>query len=155
MRGMEALNWIGAHWLDLIQSAGIITAFLISVHTIRREAATRRISTLLELTKQHFALWRELAEHPDLLRVVDRNAALDTRPVTPQEQRFVTALILHLDDVHRAMKSRMFVRLDGLRLDVRSFFALPIVKAVWQSVKPFQNKDFVRFVDDSTGGAAQ
>lgn len=148
MRGMEVFRWIGTHWVDLVQSAGIVSAFLFSAYTIRREAQLRRVNTMLELSKQHNAIWRELAECPELLRVMDNQPALDTAPITPQEQRFVTALILHLDGVHRAMRSGMFVKLEGLRPDIQVFFALPIPKTVWQSAKPFQDKAFVRFVED-------
>jgi hypothetical protein len=34
-----------------------------------------------------------------------------------------------------------------LRQDVRSFFSLPLPKAVWEKTKIFQNQDFVKFVE--------
>lgn len=148
MRGMEVYRWIGAHWVDVVQSAGIVSAFLFSAYTIRREAQLRRVNTLLELSKQHNAIWRELAERPELFRVADDQPGLDTAPITPQEQRFVTSLILHLDGVHRAMRAGMLVKLEGLRPDIQTFFSLPIPQTVWQSIKPFQDKAFVRFVED-------
>lgn len=56
-------------------------------------------------------------------------------------------LILHLDTVRRAIKARMFVKVEGLQEDVRGLFALPIPKAVWEKMKPFQNKDFIAFIE--------
>lgn len=152
---MEVFRWIGTHWFDLLQSAGIISGFLFTAHTIRRDAETRRITNMIELGKQHTAIWKQLTENPDLARVTDETVSLDTDPVSQNERRFVTALILHLDAVYQAMNAKMFVNLDGLHKDIATFFALPIPKAVWQSVKPFQNRDFVRFVEDSIGASAQ
>ena len=145
---MEVLNWIGANWFDLLQSAGIISAFFFTAHTINREAETARISNLIGLAKHHSDLWRQLSEHPELVRVLAKQAPLNKKPVTDDERRFVTALILHLDVAHRAMRSRAYVKVEGLRADIRGFFSLPIPQEVWRSVKEFQNREFVEFVED-------
>jgi hypothetical protein len=145
---MEAYAWLGENWLDVVQTFGIVTAFFFTLVTIRREGQARRLNTLLELGKQHGAIWKELAEYPELRRVLDDSAALHRAPVTPEERRFVISLILHLNGVHQAINSGMFIRLEGLQPDIRQFFSRPIPNAVWQSVKPFQNKDFVVFVEN-------
>ena len=41
---------------------------------------------------------------------------------------------------------------NGLREDVANFFNLPIPNAVWQEMKIFQDSDFVRFVEEASGG---
>lgn len=102
---------------------------------------------MFEAWKHHHDLWKPMDDRSELRRVRDARAALDTKPLSHDEQRFVTGLILHLSTIHRAMKSKMFVKVEGLEKDIKEFFALPIPKAVWQSVKPFQNKDFVRFME--------
>jgi hypothetical protein len=56
-------------------------------------------------------------------------------------------LILHLNTVGRAMKARMFVKIEGLQQDVRELFALPIPKAVWKKVVTLQDVNFARFVE--------
>lgn len=43
----------------------------------------------------------------------------------------------------------MFVKLEGMQKDIKAFFSLPIPKAVWEQVKPFQDEDFVEFVENS------
>ena len=72
---------------------------------------------------------------------------LKRHPVTTQEWLFVKMLILHLDNVRRAAKSSLFVNLEGMKKDVREFFALPIPKAVWEKMRPFQDAEFVAFLD--------
>jgi len=48
------------------------------------------------------------------------------------------------------MKAKMFVHLEGLPEDVKSFFSLPIPKAVWNAIKSSQDKDFVTFIESNT-----
>jgi hypothetical protein len=79
---------------------------------------------------------------------MEKRAVLDTKPLSHEERRFVTELVLHLDAVHRPIKARMAVNIEGLRKDVRDFFALPIPKAVWEMLKPYQDTDFIAFVED-------
>jgi hypothetical protein len=51
----------------------------------------------------------------------------------------------------------IIIHLDGhcptprhkLRRDVRSFFSLPIPKAVWTKTKLLQNQDFAAFIESS------
>ena len=69
------------------------------------------------------------------------------KPLTREEQRFVGEIILHFSVVYQTMRTKMFVKLDGLERDIREFFGLPIPKAVWELVKPFHNRDFVKFVE--------
>ena len=41
----------------------------------------------------------------------------------------------------------MFVKIEGLQQEVRELFALPIPKAVWEKIKPFQNANFAKFIE--------
>ncbi len=72
---------------------------------------------------------------------------LDKDSISDKEALFVNLLILHLGTVYRPMKSGMFVNLEGLQRDIQEFFSLPIPKAVWEKAGPFQNKDFVEFIE--------
>lgn len=47
------------------------------------------------------------------------------------------------------MKTGLVTKPEGIRQDIRSFFRLPIPRAVWSIVKPIQNEDFANFVEDS------
>jgi hypothetical protein len=60
---------------------------------------------------------------------------------------FVTTIVAHLSTVFRAMKHGEFVKLEGVKNDVREFFTLPIPKAVWEKLKPFQDANFAKFVE--------
>lgn len=143
---MEVVSWLTTHASELLQDLSIIGGLAFTAHAIHREAAARRISNLLELTKQRNELWNKL-NAPELSRISDERAALDTKPLSHEEQRFVTALILHLYMFFQTRRAKMYPKLEGLEADIKQFFARPIPKAVWESVKQYQNKDFVKFVE--------
>jgi len=146
---MGGISWVLANWLDLLQSLGIISGFVFTAHSIRREAEARKISNLLAITERHHAIWKPIYERPELARILEERPALHEKPLTRDEQRFVTSIVIHLDSVHRAIKAKMFVRLEGLRRDIKEFFSLPIPNAVWQQVKPLHDNDFVDFVESA------
>jgi len=146
---MEALHWIGEHWLDFLQSVGIIAGLLFTVHTIRTDAKGRRITNLIAFTQQHRDIWKEMYDRPELARVLENEVDLLRTPVTNEERLFAKLLILHLDSVHRAMKEEMFVSLEGLQTDIRMSFTRPVLRAVWEELKQLQDKDFVAFVETS------
>ena len=147
---METVNWIAAHWLDVLQSVGIITGFIFTAHSIRKESEARKIGNMITLSEQHHSIWKQLYERPELSRIMEKGADLGTKPPSDEERLFVTSLMLHLDTIHRAMKAGMFVQIKGIQNDIREFIELPIPKAVWKMIKPFQDEDFVRFVESST-----
>ncbi|MBI3418197.1 MAG: hypothetical protein HY043_23145 [Verrucomicrobia bacterium] len=141
---METLHWIG----ELLQDAGIITGFIFTLHTLRKDTAARRLSNLLSFAQQHQAIWKDWPERKELSRIMDKRAVLATKPLSHEERRFVTQLVVHLDGVHRAMKAKLVVNIAGVRKDVRDFFALPVPQAAWQMLKPYQDADFIAFVED-------
>lgn len=144
---MEAWQWIGRFWFELIQSAGIVGSLLFSAYTTRKDERARRVANLMTVNDEYRHIWRELYDRPRLSRVLKRDVDLSREPISDEEWLFVKMLILHLDTVRRAMKARMFVKIEGLRQDVRELFALPIPKAVWDKIKPFQDRDFVAFIE--------
>lgn len=145
---MEVSRWIGEHWFDLVQSVGIVASLLFSAYTTHKDERARRIGNVIAVNEEYQHIWRELYSQPKLARVLKQNVDLSKEPVSEEEWLFVKMLILHLDTVRRAMKARMFVKIEGLREDVRELFTLPIPKAVWKKIMPFQDQDFVAFVED-------
>jgi hypothetical protein len=145
---MGVADWISQHWLDVLQSIGIISGFWFTAHTIRKEGVARQIGNLLTITQQHHSIWKELYDRPHLSRILDSSASLEAVPITHEEKLFVTMLVIHLDGVHRAMKAKMFIKLEGLRKDIENFFSLPIPRAVWKDLKPLQDRDFVNFIEN-------
>jgi hypothetical protein len=147
MPAMGVIRWLTANWFDLVQSLGIIASLIFSGVIFRHDLRTRRVANLIELTKQHRAIWTEMDRHPELARVLNENVDLARTPVMPEEERFIHALILHLNSAYHAMKEGLFIKPDGLEKDVRRFFSRPIAKAVWQKEKSIQDTEFVRFVE--------
>jgi len=144
---MGILHWASVNWFDLLQSFGIIGSLLFTGVTLRIDANNRRITNLIELTKQHREIWTELYRRPELGRVLDATVNIEREPVLPEEERFIVLLILHLNSAYKAMKQGMFMEPEGLGKDIRRFFSRPVTRWVWQKVKPLQDSDFVRFVE--------
>ena len=144
---MEAANWFTAHWFDLIQSVGIIGSLLFAAYTTHKDECARRIANSIAMNDQYRQIWKEIYEHPKLARVLRRDADLAKEPVSIEEERFVTTLILNLGTAFRAMKYGEFVTLEGLQKDIQGFFSLPIPKVLWTKLKPLQDASFVAFAE--------
>jgi hypothetical protein len=144
---MGVFSWIHEHWFDLLQTVGIVGGLLFTSLAVWRDDRSRKISNLISINQQYREIWKELYERPELSRLLDKNADVVRTPVSDQESLFINLLILHLDSVFRATRAGMAVKFEGLQKDVAEFFKLPIPKAVWRQMKPFHNKDFVRFIE--------
>src|ERR1043166_739101 len=139
-------TWDAQHWLDLLQSVGIVGGLLFTAYTTWKDVRARRISNSIAIDGQYRDIWKELYDHAELSRVLAKDADIEKQPVSVQEEMFVKTLVLHLGTVYRALTYGEFAKLEGLRKDVREFFALPIPREVWQRIKVFQDKDFVEFI---------
>lgn len=146
---MAAMNWLANHWFDLLQSIGIVGGLIYTALAAREDTASRQISNLIAVSGRYYDIWRELFRQPHLARILNANIDLTKAPVTDEERLFVKMLLLHLDTVRRAMSAGVFVKLNGLKDDIREFVSLPIPNVVWQKMKPFQDKDFVDFVESA------
>ena len=143
---MEVSPWFADHWFDLLQTVGIVGGLLFTAYATWKDERARRIGNSIAITEQYRQIWKELYERAELSRVLAKDADVKKQPVSIQEELFVKTLVLHLGTVYRAMNHSEFVKLEGLRRDVREFFTLPIPREVWQRVKSFQDEDFVQFV---------
>jgi hypothetical protein len=144
---MGVFHWLAEYWFDLIQTVGIIGGLLFTAHAIRKDEKARTISNTIAINEQYTQIWHEFYERPALSRILKKNIDLDKHPASDEEILFVKTLILHLDTARRAMKAGIFAEIQGLQNDVRDFFTLPIPKTVWEKIKPFQDHDFVAFVE--------
>jgi hypothetical protein len=151
MHGM-GFDGVSIHWFEVIETVSVIGGLLFTAHTIRKDEQARQISNMLAVNEQSVSIWSKLWERPQLSRVLKANADLDKQPVSEEEWVFVKTLLLHLDTVRRAMNAGLFVKIKGLQSDVRFFLSLPIPKTVWQKIKPFQDGDFVAFVESCLKG---
>lgn len=141
----EFLSWLKTHQ-DLLQNVSIVVGFIYTAYTVWTDDQARRVDNLITFTQQHRDIWK-LYEHPELARVMEPDVDLKKKPVSKQEHLFVSLLILHLNTVHKTTTEGMFMPLKGLRMDIESFFTLPIPYSVWQEMKEFQEDSFVAFVD--------
>jgi hypothetical protein len=141
-------GWVTQNWFNIFSAIGIIGSLWFAAISLRSEAKTRRVANLLTLTQNQRALWSVFYQGLQLSRILDASADIVSFPVNRGEEIYTGALIHHLSATFRAMQSDLTIKPEGLRLDVREFFALQNPKAVWEKIKPFQDSDFVAFVDD-------
>lgn len=146
---MGTISWISTHWFELLQSIGIAAGLFFNAYTKQVDAISRKISNLLAITERHHSLWNQMQDRPELERILDEQPKLQRRPVSRSEERFVILMIIHVDSVHRAMKVKMFPKMEGWRKDIGEFFSLPIPRMIWMKVKHLHDRDFVEFVESS------
>ena len=139
--------WVLQHGKESLQVIGIIAGLVFTALGLRADTRSRRVQTLISLTQQHRDIWEEITKRPALRRVVDANADVVNQPVTPDEERFVGFVILHIHCWFRAERAGEISPLEGAARDLRDLFALPVAARVWEKRRPFLDGDFVRFID--------
>jgi hypothetical protein len=145
---MGFLAWVQDNWFVFLQSLGIVGGLSFTGIALLIDARVRKVGNLFEITKQHREIWTLLYTKEELKRVLDPRANLSDNPVTENEKIFVNLLILHLATSHRAAKAGVFTLPQELETDIRDFFSHPVPRTVWEMMRPFQDLDFVRFVDE-------
>lgn len=135
-------SWLAKNWFQLVQTTGIVAGLVFSGWAAYAQYRALRVDGLVRLTEGHRALWQEVFEKPALLRVVDPAADISKQPVTGEERLFVLLLVLHLQTAFEASRAGVIAPIWGLERDIRSFFALPIPRAVWDQVRDFQSPTF-------------
>jgi hypothetical protein len=146
---MEVGEWISQNWFDLLNAVLGFGGLWFAAFSIYQDAKARRISNLLAMTANHRELWKECFHNPELARVIDPAADVAKEPVKSAEEIFMSMAISHTSSTYEALKDELVTKQEGLRQDVRSFFSLPVPKAVWQRTKLLQNHDFVTFIESS------
>ena len=144
---MATWSWVAQNWFDPLQTLGIIGGLAFTAYTIAKDDKARKIANLLAIKQQHREIWRELYDRPKLLRVLKHDVDLGIEAITDEETLFVKFLFRHLDAVHRANQARMFVEIQGLDRDIQEFLTLPIPRAIWNRLKPFLDKEFIKFIE--------
>lgn len=146
---MGMLGLIGAHWFDLLQTAGILVGFFTAIDSLWADTRERKIANLFALTKAHREIWSRLYDREELGRVLAWSVNLEREPATPEEELFVHTLILHLRTAFKARDLGMQFDDDAVEADIRQFFSRPIPNAVWEQTKAFQDRRFIEFVDSA------
>jgi len=146
---MEIWGWVSQNWFTFLSAVGIIGGLLFTAISLRSDTKTRRIANLLTITANHREVWKEFLNNPNLARICDTTADMAKQPVTDAERVFATLVILHMNSVYYAMSDQLVVEYEGLRRDIGRFISRPVPKAVWEKIKPFQNDDFVKFIESA------
>lgn len=152
------MDWIAAlaeYWFDLLETISLLVGLFAAVHSIREGTRSLKVQNALALTSAHRDIWKMLHDHPQLQRVLRNDVNLRKHPPTVEEEIFVQMLILHLRTAIRARKADLEFGEENIRTDIRQFFSLPIPRAVWNSVRKYQGKDFQDFVDDALTSTAE
>lgn len=146
---MEISHWFWEVWHGLLGDVGVIASVTIATIALFSDNKTSRVSNLLTLTQNHHELLKPLFRNADLSRVQDTEVDLEAKPLTEAETAYINVRIQHLFSAYRAMQDDLTIRPEGFEADIRDFFSLPLPKAVWDKIRPFQNRDFVAFVEST------
>jgi hypothetical protein len=149
---MGFTEWLFETGFTLLQSVGIIGGLWYAARSFRMDARVRRVGNLLEIIEHHRQIWSQLYVRPKLARVRDESPDLKKYPITIEEELFVTQVILHLSGVFEATREGVIYPFDGATEDIREFFSRPIPNEVWCRKRIFQNRSFVRFLDQILEG---
>ncbi len=139
--------WLIENWTDLFQSAGIIGSLWFANQSFRFDGKVRRVANLFEIAEHQRQIWSNFYTRPELARVREPNLDLQKRPITTEEDLFVTQVILHLSNVFHATKEGVIKPMEGMETDIQIFFGKPIPEEVWRRRREFQDSDFVQFVE--------
>lgn len=145
---MAIWGWISDNAFNLITGIGVIAGLSFSAASRRDATRNQQTANLLSITANHRELWKIYLDRRDLTRVRDHKADLGKQQVTEEERVFVNLVVQHANSVYRALNDHLLINIEGFKSDIAQFFALPIVSSVWKRIKPLQNEDFVRFVDE-------
>jgi hypothetical protein len=142
-------SWVDGNWFNVIQTVGIIGSLWVAAVAANRESRTKGIENLLSLSEHHRELWKEIPGQNDLVRIFQPDADTLLVPVTMAEAEFLNLVIVHFQTGWCIAKAGGFTTLAEMKADVRSFFTLPLPRAVWEKTKQNRNMEFVRFVEKS------
>lgn len=140
---MGLLAWLQNFWFELIQSAASGAELL----TRRRERIYQRVTNRIIFTQHHREVWTRYASEPALHRIKAPIADLTLTPISLKEHQFVTDVIHHLAACFHASENGVFKMPEAISNDIKTFFALPIPRAVWEMNKTFQDRKFIAFVE--------
>ncbi|MGV3615157.1 MAG: hypothetical protein ACO1SV_07460 [Fimbriimonas sp.] len=144
---MEPAQYVQAYWFQLVQSTSIIITLLVTLATLNRQMRQTKVTNSLVVTQHHRDLWKLSITEDCLGRVFDVSADCASQPPTEQEKMFVNMLFLHMCATYKAMRAGAIYPVDGMAEDLIDMLSHPIPASVWEEMRPFHDKVFVRFVD--------
>lgn len=143
----QVLSWVENNWFQLLQTVGVVGGLVFTGISIRQSTHARKASDLLTLTDQHRELWNEVYARPGLERIYAPQADLVGKPVTIAEERFLNEVIVHFQMGWQLATAGSLLTLDAMKADVRTFFRLPLPRAVWEATRAGRDPKFIRFIE--------
>jgi hypothetical protein len=140
-------SWLQGNWFNIVQTAGIVGSLCLAAGAAIREAKAREVENLLTIADHHRELWKPAYERRELKRVLSQQVDVQAVPITPDEEGFINAVIVHFLTGWRIAKAGGITTPNELAEDAREFFSFPLPHAVWQKTKGARNPRFVRFVE--------
>lgn len=140
--------WFEENWFSLIQTIGILSGFLLAARSLTLDRGIRKTEILIQLTESHREIWEGFLDKADLEATLEPYRKIDSHPVSFSEKRFVTSVLLHIAMVHRASQHDVFQPWEGLKRDIREFLSLPVPGEVFKSLRPYQEAEFLAFIDE-------
>jgi hypothetical protein len=140
-------QWVHENWVDLLQSIGIIASLVFHQTDTKRDRTRDKVSNRIIFTQRHAEIWNEQASNPKLQRIKKVEVNLVETPVTPEEELFFCEVLHHFASTFYASERNAYEQPPALADDIRSFFKLPISKAVWEHAKRYQEPSLVAFVE--------
>lgn len=144
---MEVVRWLTEHGGSVLEGVGIVGGLIFTGVGLHRDSKARRIGNLIGLTQQQRDIWNRAMEEPELIRVQAAERDIMKEPPTTREKLFVRSLVIYLATVHRAVRLDELLRPHGMERDIREFFSKPLPRDVWNDLRPYQDPDFVAFVE--------
>lgn len=131
---------------QIIQSAGIILSFILTIYTIKTNEKHLKASNSLLITQHHREIWSTIYGTDDLKRVFQKNVDLISQPVTEREFTFTNMIFLHMSGCLKLTNTKSSFPVEGMENDIKDIMSYPIPNYVWLQVYKFHDKEFIDFV---------
>ncbi len=141
------MSSLGQHWLDAVQTIGIVASIYFAIRAARDQARQLRIANSFMITQHHRDLWGYMLDHSDLQRIFDPTVDTVAAPVTERERTFINLLFLHSAACLKAIRTGAVSPVHGIEADIKDILSHPLPYAVWLDVEPFHDRDFALFVE--------
>jgi len=133
--------------IDFIQTIAILFTIIFTWYQLRDLVNLRRFETFWRVGESHRSIWTLYVEQPELVRVLDPEADVETEPVTTRERQFIVSVLIHTEMVHKANDAGYYELAESGNNDIADFLALPLPACVWEDVRQYQPPAFVSFIE--------
>jgi hypothetical protein len=135
------------NWFDLLQTCFIVGGFILTYRATRHDIRSSRVDHLLQINESHREIWSKTYTQPELLRIRKSEVDLEKHPITEAERRMVIEVIMHIYAVYEAIQNDQLDK-GEMEKDISDYLRLPIPNTIWQEVKGYYPKRFLKFIND-------